>query len=213
MTALLEARGLGVRAGPRPLFEGLDLALSPGEVLAIVGPSGSGKTTLLRTLALLIDPLSGEIALDGKSPDAIGITHFRRRVAYVAQRPIVLDGTVLDNLEFAFDFSAAATAFDDVTARATLEQFGVGADVLTQEARTLSEGQRQRIGLIRTLLTEPDVLLLDEPTSALDHDTAVAVETYLRALPCGIIVVTHDPLQVERLEARVLDLREVLGDG
>lgn len=213
VTALLEARRLGVRAGPRTLFEGLDLEVSRGETLAIVGPSGSGKTSLLRTLALLTEPVAGEILLDGKHPDEIGITTFRRRVAYVAQRPVVLDGTVLDNLKFAFGVRAATTEFNLAAARDTLEQLGLPAAVLSQDARTLSQGQRQRVALARTLLTHASVLLLDEPTSSLDPDAVRDVEEQLRLLPCSIVLVTHDEQQIERLATRSLNLSQVIANG
>lgn len=207
---MLAAHELGVGISGKRLLTGVELEVGAGEIMAIVGPSGCGKTTLLRTLVGLIDPLEGEVTLEGETPDQISWARFRRLVMLVAQRPVLFDGTVADNLKIPFGYATAAgTAFDRAAAEEMLAAVGVDG-VLEQPARTLSEGQAQRMVLVRALLLAPRVVLLDEPTSALDADSRDQVEALLRACGAAIVVVSHDPSQVKRLAHRSLDLTPFL---
>jgi putative ABC transport system ATP-binding protein len=205
---LLEVQGLAAGAGGKRLVEGLSLAIGPGDILALRGPSGSGKTTVLRAIVGLSDPLAGVVLSRGEPPAALGWPRFRRRIACVPQRAVLLDGTVRNNLELPFCYASAAGGLDEARLKELMAALRLDRDLLEQEARTLSEGQRQRVALLRALLIEPDVLLLDEPTSALDHDNVLAVEELLRSTPA--LVVTHDAAQVERLAAQVIDLEDHL---
>ncbi|HHH30644.1 MAG TPA: ATP-binding cassette domain-containing protein [Polyangiaceae bacterium] len=211
MTALFRARGVTVRTAERTLLDGLDVELDRGDVLAIGGPSGAGKTTALRALAGL-SVAEGTLELEGKPPEEHGWPLYRRRVGYLAQRPVVLDGTVQDNLALAFSFASADDArFDRDRAAELLEATLLTVDVLEQQARTLSEGERQRVGLVRTLLVEPVLLLLDEPTSALDPEATEAVEALVRAhvqRDGAAILVSHDAAQRDRLATRSIELGE-----
>lgn len=207
--ALFRARGLSVRADERVLLDGLDVDLELGDILAIAGPSGSGKTTILRALAGL-SVAEGTLELEGKSPEEHGWPRYRRRVSYLAQRPVVLEGTVEDNLALGFAFASAdGAAFDRDRAVELLEALHLADGVLDQKARTLSEGERQRVGLVRTLLVEPILLLLDEPTSALDAEATTAVEALIRdhvSETGAAILVSHDASQRERLATQTLEL-------
>ena len=206
--ALFRARGLTVRADDRVLIEGLDVELAEGDVLALSGPSGSGKTTALRALAGL-SVADGTLELDGESPEQHGWPSYRRRVGYLAQRPVVFEGTVEDNLALGFTFATADAAFDRDRAEELLEALLLPDAILDQSARTLSEGERQRVGLVRTLRVEPTLLLLDEPTSALDAESTGAVEALIRQhIESGgaAILVSHDTDQRERLATKTLEL-------
>jgi ABC-type iron transport system FetAB ATPase subunit len=211
--AVFRVEGLAVRAGERrpPLLAGIDFALAPGEAAALAGPSGSGKTTLLRALALLDEPASGRLELDGRPPEAYGLPGWRRRVVYVAQEPPVHDDSVLDCLRRPFRFRAAESPFDEALARELLA--GLGLDptaVLPKRARTLSVGERQRLGMARALLVSPRVLLLDEPTSALDQESArralELVTAYVESRRAAALVVTHDLGAADRHLGRRLDV-------
>jgi ABC-type iron transport system FetAB ATPase subunit len=207
----LQLRGLTVVAGGRILLASIDLELVAGELVALSGPSGCGKTTLLRTITGLCDPAAGEIRLQGQCPGELKWPCYRRRTLLVDQRPILLAGTVQDNLARPFRYRIATRPFPQGEALQLLEQFGLAADVLMQQARSLSQGQQQRVSLVRALLLEPRVLLLDEPTSALDEEAATSVERLLqqesqRRQLAGLIV-THDRRQAERWCHRVFDLR------
>jgi putative ABC transport system ATP-binding protein len=202
--------------GPRILLRGLSFDLQAGEIVALVGPSGTGKTTLLRSLAGLIDPAGGSIALSGQEPAAIGWPAYRRRVSYLAQRSVVSDDSVELNLAQPFTFvSAAGRKFESERADEMLVRLGLHG-ALARPARKLSEGEKQRVCLVRTLLVGPDVLLLDEPTSSLDPDATERVETLLRdAAKAGaaLLIVTHQRQQVERLSSRSIDLELLTAAG
>jgi putative ABC transport system ATP-binding protein len=194
---LLEVQGLAIAAGDVPLQRDLSLTLEPGDLLAVTGPSGCGKTTLLRTIATLQPALAGTIRLQGRTPEEWGWTAFRRAATLVTQRPTLLDLTVDENLRRPFGYHITSTPYPEQRARDLMDELAVGAERLTQAARTLSVGQQQRVCLIRALLMDPIVLCLDEPTSALDPDAVGLVERLIRrlALENGLaaLVVTHDP--------------------
>lgn len=196
-----------LEAGPRAraLVRGLSFTLERGERVAIVGPSGAGKTTVLRALCLLDDPLAGELTLGGRAPEDIGIVRWRRRVALVPQRAVFFGGTVESELSRPFTYAAADAAFDADRARGMLDRVGL-ARAWDRPAHELSEGERQRVAIVRSLGLEPSVLLLDEPTSALDPAATEIVEALIAETGAAIVLVTHDVAQRERLGAREIEL-------
>ncbi len=179
MNPILATSGLSYTPpGGAEVLAGADMALYPGELVWIKGPSGGGKSTLLRLLTRLISPDSGNIALQGQPIDDIPPTHLRRQVALVAQTPVMAAGTVEHNLSLPFSLHAAAGAVQpgpDILDK-WLERLSLKGVKLSDQAQTLSVGQRQRIALARSLLMEPLVLLLDEPVSALDEDSRLVIE-------------------------------------
>ncbi|MFO8184576.1 MAG: ATP-binding cassette domain-containing protein [Candidatus Aegiribacteria sp.] len=215
---MLEIRDFVVSAGGRVLFRDLSLTLESGSRVALCGPSGSGKTTLLRAVAGLIDPEKGTLLFRDEAPDDIGWPSYRRRVVLVDQRPVLLAGTVEENLRLPFAYATAGgDEFPKSDALSLLSSFGVSTERFGQEARSLSQGQQQRVCLVRAFLLKPSVLLLDEPTSALDPkavrsvEKALVTETERRDL--AALVVTHDPDQAERLCHRTVDLEDYGGEG
>jgi ABC-type multidrug transport system fused ATPase/permease subunit len=158
-------------------------------VTALLAPSGAGKSTLLRCLNRLIAPDRGEVQLDGVDITAIDPRELRRRVGLVAQLPVMLPGTVRENVLYAIEHPAPDRA---VTA---LHAAGLDEGFADRVARELSGGERARVALARALARDPEVLLLDEPTAALDHDTAARVGATLRALAddgLAVLLATHD---------------------
>ncbi|HIJ66317.1 MAG TPA: ATP-binding cassette domain-containing protein, partial [Candidatus Hydrogenedentes bacterium] len=164
----LEVRNLAVGAAGGAILTGVNLTAAPGELVAVTGPSGCGKTTLLRTVAGLLDALSGTIHLDGHTPAAFGWPQYRRRVVLVDQQPVLLDRSVEENLKRPFSYQSANGGFPAARARTLLDRLGLEPDRWDQRARALSVGQQQRVCLVRALLLAPALVLLDEPTSALD---------------------------------------------
>lgn len=202
---LLELQDLTIAAGGKTLLSGVNLCLQDGETIALCGPSGYGKTSLLRTMCGLDDAAAGKILLQGRSPGDWSYPEFRRRVLYVEQRPVLFEGTIEANLRRPFGRQVARDLpFPVERARELAARLLLPADQ-SQKARTLSQGQQQRWGLIRALLLSPLVLLLDEPTSALDNEAAQAVENLLceeASRGLAIVLVTHDSAFAARCDHR-----------
>ena len=185
----------------------VQLKVSAGETVAVLGPNGAGKTTLLRALAGLV-PINGRVELNGQVLDdsAAGrhIPTERRRVGIVFQDHVLFPHmTVLDNVAFGLRHDSSRIA------REWLDRAGLG-DRASAMPRELSGGQAQRVALIRTLATEPHLLLLDEPLSALDVTIRAEVRRELSRQLSGFhgvrILVTHDPLEAIALADRLVVL-------
>jgi putative ABC transport system ATP-binding protein len=170
-----------------------------GSVTCLLGASGSGKSTLLRLCNRLEVPTSGEVRFRGRSLDDLDPLALRRAVGMVFQRPTPFPGTVRDNFLVADPHAA-----EDVM-RAVLERVRLPTSFLDREADSLSGGEQQRASLARTLITEPEVLLMDEPTSALDPAATAALEELGRDLAAAgmpVLWVTHDLEQADRIADR-----------
>lgn len=191
-----------------PVLDGASLALEPGETVALVGPNGSGKSTLLSVLLGLIPVTGGTVHVGGRDLASVDPAEWRRHVAFLSEQPTLLAATLADNLRL-----AEPRATDDQLL-AALAAAGVPgglalADRLGEGGRPVSAGERQRIGLARTLLRRASTYLLDEPTVHLDGRTERAVLAGLRRVLDGrtALVVTHRPA-VLGLADRVLTLRD-----
>ena len=187
----------------------IDLTVEAGETVAVLGPNGAGKTTLLRALAGLV-PVAGRVELDGDVLDdsAIGrhVPTEERRVGIVFQDHVLFPHmTVLENVAFGLKRDRSRVA------RGWLDRSGLGdkAGVMPGE---LSGGQAQRVALLRTLVTEPRLLLLDEPLAALDVSVRAEVRRELSRQLAGFtgirILVTHDPLEAIALADRLVVLEQ-----
>jgi ABC-type multidrug transport system fused ATPase/permease subunit len=189
MAAGIEVTGLTVARAGRDVLRDVSFRAPRGRVLALVGASGSGKSTLLRCLNRLAEAEAGVITLDGEDIRSLDPPALRRRVALVAQAPVMLPGTVADNLAYGLPALVAAAA------REALVASGLDESFLGRVARALSGGERARVALARALTRSPDAILLDEPTAALDPDTARHVaETFasLARRDLVVILATHD---------------------
>lgn len=215
---VLRARGLGRRPGEGPdagwIWRGLDLELASGDLVALRGATGAGKSLLLRALAQL-DPVDeGELLLLGRPVGAWKPPAWRRRVAYLHQTPVLLPGTVEENLRAPFAWRENADrSFDADRVLARLEPLGRGRTWLERDAGDLSGGERQIAALLRALDVGPTVLLLDEPTAALDPSATGQLETLVRSWldeadgdPRAVLWVTHDEAQAARVGRRRLRL-------
>jgi putative ABC transport system ATP-binding protein len=219
--AVVAAAGIMRRdaASGRALLAPTDFALNEGERAAITGPSGSGKSVFLRALALLDAADAGRVLWHGKPVTRTRIPAYRRRVAYIAQRPAMLDGSVEHNLRYPFALKVYRDVrFDRAKAARLVEAAGRGADFLERRASELSGGEAQIAALVRVLQLEPEVLLLDEPTASLDPASVRAIEALVAAwfgagTARASIWVSHDPQQARRIATRQLTMTAgVLGE-
>lgn len=193
-----------VRTGRRILDE-VTASVPADGITVVSGPSGAGKTTLLRLCNRLEIPDSGRVCYRGQPLDALDPLVLRRRVGMVFQRPTPFPGTVADNLAVAHPDAGAGEL------GAALKRVALDPGLLDQDARTLSGGELQRMCLARTLVTQPETLLLDEPTSALDREPKQVFEATARDLAAQgitIIWVTHDDAQALRVADRSYQLRD-----
>jgi putative ABC transport system ATP-binding protein len=194
-----------VRSG-QPVLDELTARIPAAGITVVSGPSGVGKTTLLRLCNRLEVPDSGIVRYRGQSIDVLNVLALRRRVGMVFQRPTPFPGSVADNLRVADPYAVPPAM------TVALERVALDPGLLGQEARTLSGGELQRMCLARTLITEPETLLLDEPTAALDEHPKRVFEATARGLAAEgmtIVWVTHDGAQADR----VADHRFVLRRG
>ncbi len=189
----------------RTVLHGVDGEIPAAGITVVAGASGSGKSTLLRLCNRLAVPAAGRVLFRGDDLAGLEPLAHRRRVGMVFQQPTPFGGTVRDNMRV-----AAADAEDDRMARA-LERAHLPRAFLERPAGELSGGESQRACLARTLVTEPEVLLMDEPTSALDETARGALEALARELADGgvpVVWVTHDLGQAGRLADWAIVLAE-----
>jgi putative ABC transport system ATP-binding protein len=194
-----------VRRGGTLLLDQATCQIPAGTCTALTGPSGAGKTTVLRLLNRLDDPDAGRVCLDGRPLPDLDVLALRRRVALVAQAPVLLTSQVLDELR------AGQPGLGEQDAASLLEQVSLPAAMLARGTAGLSGGEAQRLCLARALAAGPQVLLLDEPTSALDSVSAQAVEQAAKSFIAAggsVVLVSHDPGQTRRIASQVLALRD-----
>jgi len=190
------------RQGPEILeiLKGIDLALPPGQLTALVGPSGSGKSTILHISGLLERPTAGEVHLDGKPCSRLGDaerTALRRgRIGFVYQFHHLLgDFTALENVMMPRLLAGAGRRAARERARELLERLGLDHRLTHRPAR-LSGGEQQRVAIARALANDPALILADEPTGNLDPHTADQVFELLleitRETATAALIATHN---------------------
>ena len=199
LVATIELRGVSFAysEGEPAVLRKLDLAIEPGESVAIVGPSGCGKTTLLKIMLGIHAPLAGEVRIGGVPLERLGLASWRDMIGTVMQDDQLFAGSIADNISFFapepeaewIERCARVAAVHD-----EIEAMPMGYDTLIGDmGASLSGGQRQRILLARALYKRPQVLFLDEATSALDIDREREVNQAIRALKLTRIIVAHRP--------------------
>lgn len=167
MTGVIEARGLHKRYGHRIALHELDLHVRAGTVFGLIGPNGAGKTTTLRTLLDIIRPSSGTVRVLGEEPRHGGAA-LRRRIGYVPGE-LRLDGRSSGHRLLSFYAEVSGPTGDPAAILRTAHDLAdrLGVD-LRRAVRTLSKGNKQKVGLIQAFMHRPELLILDEPTSGLD---------------------------------------------
>jgi lipoprotein-releasing system ATP-binding protein len=210
------AKTYPTRSGELHVLRGINLAMAPGDALAVLGPSGSGKSTLLHLLGTLDRPTAGTYRLGQTNPFALADTalaHFRNRhIGFVFQEHYLLPQcSVLENVLIP---ALAGAALDRMAterrARDLLERVGLSAR-LDHRPAELSGGERQRVAVARAVLLRPALLLADEPTGNLDRQTARAVAKLLldvhREENTILIAVTHS-IELAEMLPRQMEMRD-----
>ena len=186
---MIRARGIEKRYGRRRVLAGIDLDVPLAGFVLVTGSNGSGKTTLLRIVAGLAAPTRGTLEVDVD----------RARMGFLAHEPLVYrDLTALENLDLFGRLYRVPERRERIGM--LLERFGLW-DARSERVSTYSRGMTQRLALCRTLLHDPDLLVLDEPYSALDEQGAELLDRELDELVGRrtLVVSTHDPQRLERL--------------
>jgi len=203
MRAAFEMESVCLEADGAAILSDVSTQIPPDGITVVLGPSGAGKSTLLRLCNRLEVPTRGRVRYCGDDVSDLDPLKLRRRVGMVFQRPALFAGTVRDNLR------VACPDADEPTQRTALERAALAPDFLDRVGDSLSGGEAQRACLARTLLCEPEALLMDEPTSSLDTDNVRLLERTARELASSgttILWVTHDLAQADRIADHTIRL-------
>ncbi len=193
--------------GETKAIEDMSFTVNSGEFVAVVGPSGCGKSTLLSLIAGLLTPGSGSITINGVESKEAGVN-----IGYMLQKDHLLEWrTTLKNLTLGLEIQKKLSDSSYLMINDMLNTYGL---ITFQDAkpRELSGGMRQRVALIRTLLLQPDILLLDEPFSALDYQTRLEVSDDIWGIiqkeKKTAILITHDITEAISMADRVYVLSD-----
>ncbi|MGX1628972.1 ABC transporter ATP-binding protein [Streptomyces albidoflavus] len=195
----LEMRAAGFRypGAEEWVLRDVELFAGPGETTAVIGSTGSGKTTLLGLAARLIDPVEGEVLVDGVDIPRIDPALLARTVGLVPQKPYLFSGTVASNLRYGNPEASDEElwhALEVAQAKEFVERLEGGLEApVSQGGTNVSGGQRQRLAIARTLVQRPEIYLFDDSFSALDYATDAALRAALRAetAEAGVVIVAQ----------------------
>jgi ATP-binding cassette subfamily B protein len=192
-----EVRFEGVHFGydaARPILKGIDLIIPAGQTVAIVGPSGSGKSTIGRLLFRFYDVTGGAVTIDGQDLRQVTQSSLHAAIGVVPQDTVLFNDTIAYNIAYGRE-GATQDQIEGAARAARIHDFiqslpeGYQTQV-GERGLKLSGGEKQRVGIARTLLKDPRILLLDEATSALDTGTEQSIQDSLRAMGHGRTVLT-----------------------
>ncbi len=215
----LELSGVSFGYGDELVLRDVDLRIARGEWIGIVGPSGGGKTTLSNVLAGLLVPDAGSYRVNDVDAGAYDAGSWAARFAVLSQEPVLVRGTIRENVEFfrAPDRDAAERAAEAAAIRSVIDDLPRGWDTEVGDGNAnLSGGQRQRVALARALFGQPQVLILDEPTSALDAENTRIIEESLGSLggDAIVVVVSHGRALLDRCDRFVVvDGGRIVAEG
>lgn len=217
--SVLSVRGLrhqfGAGASARPVLQGIDLEVSPGEMLLLMGPSGCGKTTLLTLVGALRSVQSGDVVFMGRSlaqAKEADLRAARRRIGFIFQsHNLHRSLTAIRNVRMALEAQGDGDLKDwRARCAAALDSVGLG-DRLEDYPAQLSGGQKQRVAIARALVARPPLILADEATAALDRQSGRDVVELLRARAraqgAAVLMVTHDN-RILDVADRILEMED-----
>ena len=206
----IEAKDIEFRYGSRAILHGVDLSISPGEMIGLVGQSGSGKSTLINLICRFYDPARGAILVDGRDIRSYPIEEYRQNIGLVLQEPFLFFGTIAENIAYGkpdASMEEIVSAARAAHAHEFILRLPFGYDSLVGErGQTLSGGERQRISIARAILIDPRILLLDEATSSVDTETEREIQGALDNLVSGrtTIAIAHRLSTLRRADRLVV---------
>ncbi|EGQ9293883.1 peptidase domain-containing ABC transporter [Vibrio vulnificus] len=214
-TGRLELAGLSFKVEQsnrkKPLLDGLDLAIAPGECVAITGESGCGKTTLVKVILGLVKPDSGQVLVDGRDIYDIGLAEYRSHIGTVMQSDRLLSGSIADNIagfDPLMDKERVVQSAKQACIHQTIATMPMGYNTMIGEVGSiLSGGQIQRVLLARALYRQPKILIMDEATSHLDMESESSVNRSLYSLNITRLIVAHRPETIKMAD-RVLLMKD-----
>ena len=214
MTAF-SIQNLTVVKGGKKILDSVSFDVQEGEFVCIVGPSGAGKSTLLRQLNRLdYGRTGGQILWNGKNLEEYDVHILRQQVAYIFQKAVMFPGNAEKNIKMGAQFESHVTQQElEKRFDRALQEAGITPDMLSVEASDLSGGQQQRIGIARTLMLDPVVLLFDEPTASLETSnkfckTLKVLKEHLKEKKSASLMITHRLEEASFLADKVLMLEE-----
>jgi subfamily B ATP-binding cassette protein MsbA len=216
----IRVQNLHFAYGREPVLEDVNFEVSAGEVIAIVGRTGAGKTTLADLLVRFYDPDRGSITFDGRDLRDIARQSLMKNIAVVTQEPLLLEGTIRDNIRYGRPDASTEDIERSAEAAHVMEfaeRLPLGLDTPVGEAGgELSGGQRQRVTIARAILKNPALLIFDEATSALDAKSERFVQDAVESMMSGrtVFVIAHRLSTIRNADKiLVLDRGRVLGMG
>lgn len=213
---ILKFQDVTKRFGEKTVLQNLNLTVKKGEILTLVGPSGSGKTTILKLMNQLIKQTSGEIFFRDENIQAQNLRKVRWQMGYVLQQIALFPNmTVAENIAVIPEMMKWSKQEIAEKSNVLLEEVGLDPKIYSQRyPKELSGGEQQRIGILRSLIFSPDILLMDEPFSALDPLSKTALQDLVLNLfakrKMSIVLVTHDMEEALKMGSRIAVIHEGL---
>ncbi len=192
--AIIEIKDMTLVLGGRTILNIPHFALLEGQSISLMGPNGAGKSSLMLVMAALLEPTSGTVVYFGKQAHEQSLLNLRRRMAMVFQKPMMLDSSVMENVEMGLKFRGLSRRARERQVTPWLERLGIN-HLVRQRARSLSGGEAQRVAIAQALVLQPEVIFLDEPFSNLDKGTRDEfkqdIGSLLRENSITTVMVTH----------------------
>ena len=207
---ILKIENLNLEIGTVKILKDISFTVQKKEIIALLGPSGSGKSSLLKSINMLNTPSCGQIEYHNNDIQEISPMALRKKIGYVLQKPTLFGNDVMENLKYPCELHQKV--FDINLVEFYLKKVNLKPDILEKKPNELSGGEQQRISLVRTLLLEPEMILLDEVTSALDEDNTLLIEELIKYEnennEMTVIFISHNNEQAKRLAQKVIYMEE-----
>jgi osmoprotectant transport system ATP-binding protein len=213
---MIEFKNITKIYGDQTVLKDLNLTINAGELFVLVGPSGSGKTTSVKMINQLIEPTSGTIEIDGKNINDYDLQQLRLGMGYVLQNIALFPNlNIQENIGIQLEELKVPKEKRAQRARELLDEVGLDPDIYaTRMPDELSGGEQQRVGIVRALATNPNIILMDEAFSALDPISRTQLQDIVLDLHSKadynmtIVFVTHDMREALRLGSRIAIIKD-----